>query len=70
MGTSSRLSYNISILRRDGEMDEAIGESSKHNKADDDSDNPFINLSKNAMPTLHSKPKKIYLEDFENFTVK
>ena len=39
-------------------MDEAIGESSKHNKADDDSDNPFINISKNAMLTLHSKPKK------------
>ena len=51
-------------------MDEATGESSKHNKADDDSDNPFINISKNAMLTLHSKPKKKYLEDFEKFTVK
>ncbi|KAF8800677.1 hypothetical protein BYT27DRAFT_7216930 [Phlegmacium glaucopus] len=38
---------------------------------DDDNDDPFIDvISKNVMPIPPSKPKKVYLEDFENFTVK
>jgi hypothetical protein len=50
-------------------------ESSKAGKDDDElSDNPFIDRdagSKNAMPTLsNTKDKKIYLEDYDNFTVK
>jgi hypothetical protein len=36
-------------------------------------DDPFIDSevgSQNVMPIPPSKPKKVYLEDFENFTVK
>jgi hypothetical protein len=44
---------------------------SKIAKVEDDlSDDPFINVTtSNAMPTTPSTPKKVYLEDFHNFTV-
>jgi hypothetical protein len=54
-------------------FDDAItAESSKTNKIDNyTSDDPFTEIvTKNAMPTPPSKAKKVYLEDFENFTVK
>jgi hypothetical protein len=52
-----------------------VAESSKAGRDDDElSDNPFIDCdtgSKNAMPTLfNTKDKKVYLEDYDNFTVK
>ena len=65
--SNSRLSYNISILRRDGEMDEAIGESSKHNKVDDDSDNQRLkerhaDTSFQAKKNLSRRFRKLHSE--------
>lgn len=38
---------------------------------DVDPENAFIELpTVNAMPVPPTKPKKVFLEDFENFTVK
>jgi hypothetical protein len=47
-------------------------ESSKTKKIDKyASDDPFTDvITKNIMPTPPSKAKKVYLEDYENFTVK
>lgn len=58
-------------LRRVNDDNNIVGESSTVKKEDGDvSDNPFVEVvSKNAMPTP-PKEKKVYLEDFENFTVK
>lgn len=49
-----------------------IAEGSKKNKHEvDESEDPFVNTtSKNQMPALPSKSKKVYLEDYENFSVK
>ena len=49
-----------------------IGESSKTAPPDvDDTDNPFlVTGTENAMPDPSPKSKKIFLEDYENFTVK
>lgn len=52
-----------------------VAESSKAGRDDDElSDDPFIDCdtgSKNAMPTIfNTKDKKVYLEDYDNFTVK
>jgi hypothetical protein len=49
-----------------------MGESSKADNLDKAlSDDPFVNdISVNVMPTPPSKLKKVYLEDYENFTVK
>jgi len=59
------------ILRRANDGDNVPGESSAVKNEDGNcSDNPFVEVvSKNAMPTP-PKEKKVYLEDFENFTVK
>ncbi|HEY4832063.1 MAG TPA: hypothetical protein VIH61_05825 [Waddliaceae bacterium] len=43
--------------------------SSKFN--DVDPEDPFVDLPNlNVMPVPPTKPKKVFLEDFENFTVK
>ena len=68
--------YDRTILRtraNDG-IDDTVAQSSRSKKLDEESsDNPFIDHAtkvSNAMPSLPSKHKKVYLEDYENFSVK
>jgi hypothetical protein len=58
------------ILRQRKKEDATVAETSNAKIIkDDSSDDPFADVvPKNAMPTP-PKPKKVYLEDFENFTV-
>lgn len=65
-----QMSYYAVKLRHD-ERQDVIAEGSKANQSEEDSsDNPFVDTKKlNAMPAF-STAKKVYLEDFENFTVK
>jgi hypothetical protein len=64
--------YDISTLRYNDYHDNPMGGSSKADNLDKAlSDDPFVNdISVNVMPTPPSKLKKVYLEDYENFTVK
>lgn len=64
--------YNISTFRYNDYHDNLMGGSSKADDLDKAfSDDPFVNdISENVMPTPPSKIKKVYLEDYENFTVK
>ncbi|KAF8810000.1 hypothetical protein BYT27DRAFT_7253972 [Phlegmacium glaucopus] len=57
-------------MSKSHEINNKLPEGSSGNIVDDD-DDPFIDvISKNVMPIPPSKPKKVYLEDFENFIVK
>lgn len=60
------------VFRHDDKGNTRTAGSSKVEKDNEDlSDDPFVNIpSKNVMPTPPSRAKKVYLEDFENFTVK
>jgi hypothetical protein len=58
------------INSRDDEV--AVAEGSNVKKTEDDlSDDPFADIiSKNPMPRPPSKEKKVYLEDYDQFSVK
>lgn len=64
--------YENFIFRYDDYPNNPMGGSSKLDNLDKAlSDDPFVNnISENVMPTPPSKIKKVYLEDYENFTVK
>lgn len=65
-----QMSY-YAIKLRHYERQDVIAEGSKANQSEEESsDNPFVDAKElNAMPAF-STAKKVYLEDFENFTVK
>lgn len=60
------------MSRQDNFDNDNIAESSKRKKIDrHSSDDPFDDVTpKNAMPTPPSKTKKVYLEDYDSFSVK
>lgn len=60
------------FFRQDDKSNIARAGGSKIEKDEEDlSDDPFVDVpSKNVMPTPPSKAKKVYLEDYDNFTVK
>ncbi|KAF8810360.1 hypothetical protein BYT27DRAFT_7209608 [Phlegmacium glaucopus] len=61
----------FSKSRQISKHDDKFTGGSKSHIADDGDEDPFIDINmKNVMPVPPSKPKKVYLEDFDNFTIK
>ncbi|KAF8814525.1 hypothetical protein BYT27DRAFT_7250019 [Phlegmacium glaucopus] len=57
--------------RQISKHDNKFTRGSKSHIADDGDEDLFIDINtKNVMPVPPSKPKKVYLEDFDNFTIK
>ena len=62
--------YHLSYVNRNDRPDEVAEGSKRSNRDDDIADDPFVDVgSQNVMP-VPPQPKKVYLEDYENFTVK